>query len=151
MLRFSTMLVFFGVLCILDAFTPIAYTPTRARMRQLTQVNFGNWGKPIEMDPIDDGDEEKEKPGITFQGLIELIATGAGAPNLGKFTGVDKETGTLNFELEKNNFKSKKTGKTYNSFDNRDGSYFEAGYVDDDADVMSKLGKLFGGGKKDNK
>mmetsp|Transcript_40719 Transcript_40719/g.69237 ORF Transcript_40719/g.69237 Transcript_40719/m.69237 type:complete len:93 (+) Transcript_40719:40-318(+) len=78
MLRFSTMLVFFGVLCILDAFTPIAYTPTRARMRQLTQVNFGNWGKPIEMDPIDDGDEEKEKPGITFQGLIELIATGAG-------------------------------------------------------------------------
>jgi hypothetical protein len=90
----------------------------------------------------------EKKPGITFQGLFDLIALGAGAPNLGKFTGVDKQTGTLNFELEKNNFKSKKTGKNYNSFDNRDGTYFEAGYVDEDADIMGKFGRMFGGKKK---
>jgi hypothetical protein len=91
--------------------------------------------------------EKKEKPGITLQGILELVALGAGlshgtclkcvslllppkklkrtnendsgAPNLGKFTGVDKKTGTLNFELEKNTFTSKITGKTQNSFDNR--------------------------------
>ena len=89
-----------------------------------------------------------KKPGIDLQGLVDLMALGAGAPNLGKFTGVDKETGTLNFELEKNNFQSKKTGKTYNSFDNRDATYFNEGYVDEEADVMAKFSKMFGGGKK---
>ena len=57
----------------------------------------------------------------------------------------NQDTGALQFELEKNNFKSKKTGKVYNSFDNRDGSYFEQGYVDEDSDFM---GKLFGKKKK---
>ena len=38
------------------------------------------------------------------QGLTELIMLGVGAPNLGKFTGVDKDTGTLNFELDSNRF-----------------------------------------------
>ena len=98
--------------------------------------------------PEDNGTGGK-KPGITFQGLVDLIALGAGAPNLGKFKGVDKETGALQFELEKNNFKSSKTGKTYNSFDNRDATYFEEGYIDEDADVMAKIGKFFGGNKKE--
>ena len=98
--------------------------------------------------PEDNGTGGK-KPGITFQGLVDLVALGAGAPNLGKFKGVDKETGALQFELEKNNFKSSKTGKTYNSFDNRDATYFEEGYIDEDADVMAKIGKFFGGNKKE--
>jgi len=34
------------------------------------------------------------------------------------------------------------------SFDNRDATYFEEGYVDEDSDIMGKFGKLFGGGKK---
>eukprot|EP00614_Pseudopedinella_elastica_P007428 CAMPEP_0172589378 /NCGR_PEP_ID=MMETSP1068-20121228/8138_1 /TAXON_ID=35684 /ORGANISM="Pseudopedinella elastica, Strain CCMP716" /LENGTH=149 /DNA_ID=CAMNT_0013384971 /DNA_START=107 /DNA_END=556 /DNA_ORIENTATION=+ len=119
--------------------------------KKLTKVAWGNFGRPTEVpEPGSEGaagQDEEKKPGITMQGLIELVMLGAGAPNLGKFTGVDKETGTLNFELEKNNFKSKKTGKTYNSFDNRDGTYFEGGYVDEDADIMGKFGKFFGGGK----
>ena len=96
------------------------------------------------------GEEEEEsgKPKLTLQGLVDLMALGAGAPNLGKFTGVDKDTGTLNFELEKNNFK-RKDGKVSNSFDNSDGTYFDYGEVDEDADVMGKIGRFFGGGKKD--
>lgn len=45
---------------------------------------------------------EDEKKQITFQGLMELVTLGLGAPNLGKFKGVNKETGTLEFELESN-------------------------------------------------
>lgn len=45
-----------------------------------------------------------------------------------------------------------KEGKEYNSFDNSKGTYFEYGEVDEDADVMKKLGNLFGGGNnKDEK
>lgn len=51
----------------------------------------------------------------------------------------------MNFELEKNLFESKTTGKVYNSFQNQDGTYFESGYVDEDADFM---GKLFGKKRK---
>ena len=65
-------------------------------------------------------------------------------PTLIKFTGVDEDTGTLNFELDANRFIAK-NGKEYGSFDNSDATYFEEGWVDDDADVM---GKFFGGGKK---
>lgn len=79
-----------------------------------------------------------------------LLDLGTGAPNLGKFKGVDKKTGTLNFELDSNRFIAK-NGKEYGSFDNSDATYFEQGYVDEDADVMGKLGRLFGGGKKDKK
>uniref|UniRef100_A0A7S2CPV8 Uncharacterized protein n=1 Tax=Octactis speculum TaxID=3111310 RepID=A0A7S2CPV8_9STRA len=93
--------------------------------------------------------EEPEKKGISFQGLFDLMAMGVGAPNLGKFTGVDEETGALQFELEVNNFESKVTGKKYTSYDNRDNTYFEEGYVDEDADVMGKMSRFFGGGKKE--
>lgn len=67
--------------------------------------------------------EEKEgvKGQITFQGLMELVTLGLGAPNLGKFKGVDKETGALQFELESNRFITK-DGKEYNSFDNSKGA-----------------------------
>ena len=39
-------------------------------------------------------------------------------------------------------------GTEYNSFDNSKATYFEAGLVDEDADVMGKIGRFFGGGKK---
>ena len=82
--------------------------------------------------------EEPQKKGISMDGLKDLIMMGAGAPNLGKFTGVDEKTGTLNFELESNRFIAK-NGKEYGSFDNSDATYFEEGWVDEDADVMSKF------------
>lgn len=93
-------------------------------------------------------EEEEQRPAkISMAGLRDLMALGVGAPNLGTFTGVDEETGTMNFELDENRFISK-NGKEYGSFDNSKGTYFEAGEVDEDADFMGKLMGLFGGGKK---
>ena len=43
--------------------------------------------------PSEDNGTGGKKPGISMQGLVDLMALGAGAPNLGKFTGVDEETG----------------------------------------------------------
>jgi len=142
-------LVFAMAASVACAFSPSLILPGSSSSRITTKVSF--FGKPEEPQSQSGAPEEEseKKPGITMQGLMELVMLGAGAPNLGKFTGVDEETGTLNFELEKNNFKSKTTGKNYNSFDNRDGTYFEAGYVDEDADIMAKFGKFFGGGKED--
>jgi len=91
--------------------------------------------------------EEKRPAKISMSGLRDLMALGVGAPNLGTFTGVDEETGTMNFELDENRFISK-NGKEYGSFDNSKGTYFEAGEVDEDADFMGKLMGLFGGGEK---
>ena len=91
-------------------------------------------------------EKEKERKGqITAQGLMELITLGLGAPNLGKFKGVDKETGALNFELEANRIYDK-NGKEYNSYDNSQNPYFEDAYVDESADVMANIKKFFGGG-----
>ena len=87
-------------------------------------------------------EEEEKKPGITWQGLSELVSLGLGAPNLGKFKGVDKETGTLNFELDSNRFISR-DGKEYNSFDNSKATYFENGEVDESADAMGNFFKMF--------
>lgn len=76
-----------------------------------------------------------------------FFAPGLGAPNLGKFKGVNEETGTLEFELESNRFIAN-DGKEYNSLDNSKGTYFEDGLVDESADVMKQLSSFFGGGKK---
>ena len=93
-------------------------------------------------------DKDADQPArITLDGLRDLVALGLGAPNLGTFKGVDKDTGTLNFELDENRFITK-DGKEYGSFDNSKATYFEDGLVDEDADVMGKLGRFFGGGKK---
>ena len=93
-------------------------------------------------------DENADRPArITLEGLRDLVALGLGAPNLGTFKGVDKNTGSLKFELDENRFLTK-DGKEYTSFDNSKATYFEDGLVDEDADVMGKLGRFFGGGKK---
>ena len=84
---------------------------------------------------------------ITLEGLRDLVALGLGAPNLGTFKGVDKDTGAMKFELDENRFITK-DGKEYGSFDNSKGTYFESGEVDEDADFMGKLGSFFGGGNK---
>jgi len=56
-------------------------------------LNWGPYGEkaPSEEEPTSEVDDTYKKPaGITAQSLFELIALGAGAPNLGKFKGVDK-------------------------------------------------------------
>jgi hypothetical protein len=45
----------------------------------------------VQEEPDEFEDDIYEKPaGITAQSLFELMTLGAGAPNLGKFKGVDK-------------------------------------------------------------
>jgi hypothetical protein len=95
----------------------------------------------------ENSDEEKRPAKITLEGLRDLVALGLGAPNLGTFKGVDKDTGAMKFELDENRFITK-DGKEYGSFDNSKGTYFESGEVDEDADFMGKLGSFFGGGNK---
>ena len=97
-----------------------------------------------------DEPEDERKGKITMDGLRDLVALGLGAPNLGTFKGVDKDTGALKFELDENRFISK-DGKEYGSFDNSKATYFEDGEVDEDADVMGKMMRFFGGGKKEDK
>mmetsp|Transcript_1854 Transcript_1854/g.5477 ORF Transcript_1854/g.5477 Transcript_1854/m.5477 type:complete len:134 (+) Transcript_1854:316-717(+) len=96
------------------------------------------------------GDDEQRPAKISMEGLRDLVALGIGAPNLGTFKGVDKDTGALKFELDENRFVTK-DGKEYGSFDNSKGTYFEAGEVDESADFMGSLMKFFGGDKKKDK
>ena len=116
----------------------LAFAPTATRP---VPRHLAARAKPSNSAPEDESDQP---PKLSWDSLKDLIMMGAGAPNLGKFTGVDEDTGTLNFELDANRFIAK-NGKEYGSFDNSDATYFEEGWVDDDADVM---GKFFGGGKK---
>ena len=55
----------------------------------------------------ENSDEEKRPAKITLEGLRDLVALGLGAPNLGTFKGVDKDTGAMKFELDENRFITK--------------------------------------------
>lgn len=65
---------------VVDAFTQ--FRPKKLGER--TQVSFfGNWGRPEPPpseipDSIESGKPETKRPGITFQGLLDLMALGAG-------------------------------------------------------------------------
>jgi len=84
---------------------------------------------------------ENEKK-IGLGSLFQLITAGAGAPFLGDFQGVDKETGNFMFSLEANNLvdedgKSKQTSMPY----------FESGWVDP-KDLEKEEKRKQGGGFK---
>jgi len=90
-----------------------------------TELHFGipTFGKKDERD--EEEDPGVEKPKIDAKGLFQLITAGAGAPFLGEFQGVEKDTGKFMFSLEANNLvdedgKSKQTSMPY----------FESGWVD---------------------
>ena len=63
----------------------LAFAPTRAAPRQRAAR-----AKPSNSEPEDEPDQA---PKLSWDSLKDLIMMGAGAPNLGKFTGVDEETG----------------------------------------------------------
>ena len=65
----------------------------RSRVQRAPPLHWGPFGKktPVQEEPDEFEDDIYEKPaGITAQSLFELMTLGAGAPNLGKFKGVDK-------------------------------------------------------------
>lgn len=98
-----------------------------------TRLHFG---LPSGFGPKSDGpadkEEEPEKK-ISAGGLLQMIAAGAGAPFLGDFQGVEKDTGKLMFSLEANNLvdengQSKQTQMPY----------FENGWVEEEDETKPK-------------
>jgi hypothetical protein len=104
-----------------DAFAPTNPSSTRA----VTELQFGI---PTFQPKKDDSDDiKKDEKKIDAKGILQLITAGMGAPFLGDFEGVDKESGKFMFSLEANNLvdeagKSKQTAMPY----------FESGWVDPD-------------------
>eukprot|EP00980_Cylindrotheca_fusiformis_P007970 scaffold1697_cov120-Cylindrotheca_fusiformis.AAC.52 len=76
--------------------------------------------------PKKDSDEKDDKEeNIGLKGLAQLITAGMGAPFLGDYEGVDKETGKMMFSLEANNLVDKDGKSKQTSM-----PYFESGWVD---------------------
>lgn len=118
----ASLLAVFAALVGSEAFLPSV--PINERAATSTRLQFGipSFGPKDEEDEVDDKLEKKK---IGLEGLVQLITAGAGAPFLGDFKGVDKETGKFMFSLEANNLvdedgKSKQTSMPY----------FESGWVD---------------------
>lgn len=85
-------------------------------------------------------EEEKPEKKITAGGLLQMIAAGAGAPFLGDYEGVDKETGKLMFSLEANNLVDENGMSKQTQM-----PYFENGWVEE---VDETKPKASGGGFK---
>jgi hypothetical protein len=112
------------------------------RTSQTTKLAFGlpSFG-PKNDDEKEEEDPSLEKNKIGLAGLVQLITAGAGAPFLGDFQGVDKETGKFMFSLEANNLvdengESKQTKMPY----------FESGWVDPEDLAKEQKRKEAGGG-----
>lgn len=87
--------------------------------------------------------KKEEGKAVGLKGLVQLVMAGAGAPFLGDFEGVDKETGKFMFSLEANNLvdengQSKQTQMPY----------FENGWVDPADLEREEQRKKNGGGFK---
>lgn len=103
-----------------DAFAPSSHPSSRLE----TRLAFGI--PSFQPKDKDDKGEKKEDKKIGLSGVVQLITAGMGAPFLGDFEGVDKETGKFMFSLEANNLvdengESKQTKMPY----------FESGWVDE--------------------
>ncbi|KAL7427923.1 hypothetical protein ACHAXM_002420 [Skeletonema potamos] len=105
-----------------------------------TRLDFGlpsGFGSKSD-EPADGAEDKKPEKKISAGGLLQMIAAGAGAPFLGDFEGVDKDTGKLMFSLEANNLvdengRSKQTQMPY----------FENGWYEEEEET-----KPSGGGFK---
>lgn len=71
-------------------------------------------------------EDTTEKKSVGLAGILQLIAAGAGAPFLGDYQGVDKETGKFMFSLEANNLVDEKGQSKQTKM-----PYFENGWVDE--------------------
>lgn len=109
---------------------------------QTTELYFGiPTFQKKDKDEEEPEDPNLEKNKIGLDGLFQLITSGAGAPFLGEFQGVEKDTGKFMFSLEANNLvdeegKSKQTSMPY----------FESGWVDP-KDLEKEENKKKGGFK----
>jgi len=94
-----------------------------------TELYFGipTFGKKDEKEEEEEKDPNLEKPQLGLKGFIQLITAGAGAPFLGDYQGVDKETGKFMFSLEANNLVDEDGVSKQTKM-----PYFESGWVDEE-------------------
>ena len=136
---------------------PSRNTPVYARSTA-TQLAFGIPSFLTPQAPKDDEDgknKKKNKDGkkieaktedeksVGLKGLVQLVMAGAGAPFLGDFEGVDKETGKFMFSLEANNLVDENGQSKQTSM-----PYFENGWVDPADLEREEQRKKNGGGFK---
>jgi hypothetical protein len=113
-----------------DAFAPVATKPTGIRViRETTRLNFGIPTFQPKKDDKNKKDDNKFEPlpkkEMSLGALVQLITAGAGAPFLGDYEGVDKETGKFMFSLEANNLVDENGNSKQTQM-----PYFENGWVD---------------------
>lgn len=98
-----------------------------ASIRTSTALNFGFFPSSKKDDADKSSSDKKKVEGkdIGLKGLAQLITAGMGAPFLGDYQGVDKETGKLMFSLEANNLVNEKGESKQTAM-----PYFENGWVD---------------------
>lgn len=147
----KTLMVLVAALASVDAFAPQNLPSTRCSSS--SQLSFGI---PSFLTPQSDKDKDSEaksnakkgKKGgekvktdekkIGLSGILQVIASGAGAPFLGDFEGVDKETGKFMFSLEANNLVDEKGNPRQTQM-----PYFENGWVDPEDEAREKEGFKF--------
>lgn len=99
----------------------------------VTKLHFGipSFLQP-EQDDKDEQDPSLVKKEVGLKGLVQLITAGAGAPFLGDYQGVDKETGNFMFSLEANNLVDEDGNSKQTAM-----PYFESGWVDPDEEAKA--------------
>jgi hypothetical protein len=130
----KTLLVFVAALASAESFSPQKLSSTRCPSSSSSQLSFGipSFFTPESSDK-DSSDakvvakkgEEKPEKKIGFSGIVQLIASGMGAPMLGEFEGIDEETGNFMFSLEANNLVDEKGRSKQTQM-----PHFENGWVD---------------------
>ena len=85
---------------------------------------------PKSDEPAEEAEPEKK---ISAAGLFQMIAAGAGAPFLGDFQGVEKDTGKLMFSLEANNLVDENGMSKQTQM-----PYFENGWVEEEDETKPK-------------
>jgi len=124
------------------AFQP-APTARAATVARPTFVAFAPRAAPRAMfdmfkskEPEPPEEPEKAKPKISLDGLMQVMAMGAGAPMLGdlkktNFKKPEAEAGAaLQFELEANNFDLDARGKFFDSGSDKDAEYDNPGFFE---------------------
>jgi hypothetical protein len=155
----KTLVVLVAALASSDSFAPQNHPSARcSSSSSSSQLSFGipsfltpQSDKDKDKDSDSKSDAKKGKKGkgeknmekepekkIGLSGILQVIASGAGAPFLGDFEGVDKETGKFMFSLEANNLVDEKGNPRQTQM-----PYFESGWVDPEDEARAKEGFKF--------
>ena len=140
---FSSVILVLAFVVSSKAFAPLSLRGLEIRGPPASTKTELAFGIPSFLTPKSDDDDKKteskkEENKLDMKGLIQLITAGAGAPFLGDFEGVDKETGNFMFSLEANNLVDENGNSKQTSM-----PYFENGWVDPEDEKRAAEGFKF--------